>query len=202
MNTDQSLGWESVAQEFQVVRSDVGASLVRTWARKSVPPRGSILDIGCGSGLPITRALVEEGFTVAGIDPSLTLITAFHANFPDAQSACETVEESAFFGETFDAAVAVGLIFLLTEQHQKRAISRIATALPEGGRLLFSAPVERCEWQDTLTGRTSRSLGGEAYEQILLGAGLELVGTLTDEGGNHYYDAKKLINPSWGGRLS
>ena len=45
------------------------------------------------------------------------------------------------------------------------------------------------EWIDTLTGRPSRSLGAERYEQLLHENGLRLVGTDTDEGEDRYYDA-------------
>lgn len=64
MSDDRSEGWDSVAARFVAVRSTSGASLVRSWARAHVPKSGSVLDIGCGSGVPITEALVLEGFEV------------------------------------------------------------------------------------------------------------------------------------------
>jgi hypothetical protein len=52
-------------------------------------------------------------------------------------------------------------------------------------------------WADLLTGRRSVSLGEHAYLQALAAAGLRVVGQLTDEGGNHYYDtARALQEPS------
>ncbi|WP_431469393.1 class I SAM-dependent methyltransferase [Sphingosinithalassobacter sp. LHW66-3] len=189
MPVDRSEGWDAVADRFMAVRSDVGAATVRSWAREKVRPGGAIVDVGCGSGIPITRALAEDGFELFGIDASPALIAAFGREFPNLQHVCEAAQESGFFGRRFDAAVAIGLIFLLAAEDQARLIARIAHALVPGGRFLFTAPREACEWQDMLTGRTSRSLGQAAYARLCDKAGLRLVGGSVDEGGNSYHDA-------------
>jgi hypothetical protein len=33
-----------------------------------IPAGGAVLDIGCGSGLPVAGELIERGFDVAGVD--------------------------------------------------------------------------------------------------------------------------------------
>ena len=49
---------------------------------KRLPRAGSILDIGCGSGRPISRYLIEQGFEVTGVDSSPTLIDICRGRFP------------------------------------------------------------------------------------------------------------------------
>ena len=191
METDKSEGWEEVANEFVAARSTIGAALIRSWARQNVPRRGSVLDVGCGSGVPVAAALIDQGLDVFGVDASATLIAAFRRRFPGAPAACEPAQESAFFHRSFDAAVAIGLLFLLSPADQRRVLGRIAEKLRPGGRLLFTAPRQRCEWNDVLTGRLSCSLGQDAYARALDEAGLMLVGCLTDEGENNYYDTVK-----------
>lgn len=193
VSTDLSEGWDDVADSFMAVRSDIGADLVRSWAREHLPPSASIVDVGCGSGVPISRALIEAGFEVSGIDASPALVEAFRRRFPHAPVACEAAQHSAYFGRTFDAAVAVGLLFLLSEDDQREVIRRVANALRPGGRFLFTAPSQVWEWQDVLTGRRSRSLGAAEYERVLQASGLQLVGCLVDEGENNYYDAIKPL---------
>ena len=83
-------------------------------------------------------------------------------------------------------------MFLLPDDSQRDLLGRMASALKPGGRLLFSAPREVGVWHDLLTGRRSSSLGAEAYRHILAGSGLQLIGDRIDEGGNHYYEARKL----------
>jgi SAM-dependent methyltransferase len=48
-----------------------------------LPPAVSILDIGCGSGEPIARYLLEQGYEVTGADSSAALIDICKNRFPD-----------------------------------------------------------------------------------------------------------------------
>lgn len=185
---DCSNGWNAIAQRFMAERSSAGAEIVRVWCR-ALPEGASVLDLGCGSGVPISETLLEEGCEVFGVDASPALVAAFRHRFPQAQVACEPVEESRFFDRAYDGVVAVGLLFLLAPDAQRALIRRVAAALKPSGRFLFTAPLQSAMWQDTLTGRDSVSLGDEAYRCALDEAGLKVVGEYVDEGGNHFYDA-------------
>ena len=63
--------------------------------------------------MPISQILIGAGFAVSGIDDSPTLLSMFVQRFPQARAACETVQSSTFFGQQFDGAIAVGVMFLL-----------------------------------------------------------------------------------------
>jgi SAM-dependent methyltransferase len=189
---DPSNGYEAVASEFVERReqSSIGVATVRTWAR-SLPSGASILDLGCGHGVPISMALINDGFVIYGVDASPSLTAGFRRRFPHAHVACEAVEDSPFFGRTFDGIVAVGLIFLLPAEVQGDLIRKVARALNSGGRFLFTCPAQACTWTDVLTGRQSLSLGAEEYKAVLSVVGLTLVAEYVDEGNNHYYGACK-----------
>jgi 2-polyprenyl-3-methyl-5-hydroxy-6-metoxy-1,4-benzoquinol methylase len=193
MTTDHSAGWDAVADKFMAVRSEIGATLVRSWARHSLPSSTAILDIGCGSGVPIARALLSDGFPVWGIDASPSLISAYQRHLPDMPAVCEAAQDSAFFGRTFAGVISIGLVFLLNAGDQRKLLGNVASVLEPGGRFLFSAPREVCEWRDTLTGRTSMSLGADIYARHLARVGLSLTDCHSDEGGNNYYDAVKPV---------
>ena len=188
MIDDPSAGWEDVAATFATIRSTVGSDIVKHWSRH-LRPAGTVVDIGCGTGVPISKALVDEGFDVYGIDPSPTLLAAFRKNIPGAKVGCEAAEVSRFFNRRFDGAVAIGLMFLLPEDSQRAVIERVGRALCSDGHFLFSAPRQVCQWNDTLTGRKSLSLGEERYRQLLSDAGCRLVSDYVDEGGNYYFHA-------------
>ena len=193
--TDPSNGYEGVAAEFLAGRgrapsTAIGASAVRDWAR-TLPHGAAVVDLGCGSGLPITKVLVGEGLNVYGIDASPSLVEAFKHNLPDVPVACESVEESLFFKRMFDGVVAWGLIFLLQPEVQRRLIQRIADILMPGGRLLFTSCAESLMWNDAMTGLESRSLGGAEYRRLLSAVGLKVTREYEDEGQNHYFDAFK-----------
>ena len=188
---DASNGYEEFANEFIAARNpDIGADVVRDWARK-LPIGASILDLGCGTGVPISQSLIEGGSGVYGVDASPTMAAEFHRRFPQMSIACEPVETSAFFNRSFDGVVAIGLMFLLPADVQRSLIFKVASTLYPGGHFLFTSPVQACEWDDLITGLGSRSLGEEEYAALLSEAGLVVVGNHQDQGGSHYYDARR-----------
>lgn len=185
---NQNNGWEAVALSFIAARSDIGRDVVRQWA-KGLSSGGEVLDIGCGSGFPIVSTLVDEGLKVFGIDASPTLVSMFRRRFAGAHVACEAVQDSTLFNRTFDGVLAIGLMFLLPEEEQEKLINKVGDALRQGGRFLFSAPRQKCEWEDILTGQRSVSVGEAGYALLLAGAGMQLINIYADEGDNHYFEA-------------
>lgn len=188
---NKSNGYEPLAERFIHTRNPgIGAATVREWS-KALPRGCSILDLGCGHGVPISQALVNEGFALHGVDASPKMIAAFRERFPDAPAECAAVEDSTFFNRTFDAVVACGLLFLLPTDVQAIIIGKVARALNTGGRFLFTSPQEEVQWLDALTRRESTSPGIEAYRKLLDSEGLILVGKEFDEGDNHYFFVAK-----------
>jgi cyclopropane fatty-acyl-phospholipid synthase-like methyltransferase len=188
---DKSNGYEEAAEVFMSSRNPgTGAATVREWSQ-ALPPGSSVLDLGCGHGVPISQVLIEVGLNVYGVDASAKLIAAFRKRFPHAQAECSAAEDSEFFRRTFDGVVAWGMMFLLPADVQGTVIRKVAGTLNPGDKFLFTSPKEPITWRDALTGRKSISLGAESYQQILRTEGLVLVGEQLDEGGNHYYLVSK-----------
>jgi SAM-dependent methyltransferase len=191
---DKSNGYEEIAPIYIAGRgqnvSGIGASVVADWS-KMLPDGAAVLDLGCGTGVPITKVLIERRFNVCGVDGSPSMIAAFRARFPTVPVQCAAIEDSDFFGRTFEGIVAWGLFFLLEPNAQRKLIAKIAAVLPSGGKLLFTAPKQSCTWTDAMTERPSISLGHEAYRNALEADGLSLIGTLLDTGENYYYSAQK-----------
>jgi SAM-dependent methyltransferase len=190
---DHSSGYEGVARQFIEYRrfSDVGASTIRTWAR-SLPSGAEVLDLGCGSGVPISRVLIDEGISVFGVDASPTLCADFRRNVPEAVVTCEPVEESEFYGKRFEGVVAWGFVFLLPAKTQLQLMERVARTLGSSGRFIFTAPSQLCSWTDVMTGRVSQSIGDDAYRAAFAASGLTLAAEYSDEGQNHYYEVARL----------
>ncbi len=192
---DKSNGYEGIATRFIEARGQtvngIGTSSVRNWAQ-ALPPGSTVLDLGCGTGIPISKVLTDEGLTVYGIDASPTLIKAYRQNFQKAHAACEPVEDSLFFNRKFDAIISWGLIFVLSKEAQAELKRKASDALLTGGKLLFTAPYQETEWEDVMTGQYSRSLGEEKYKELLSASGLSLIEEFEDEGENHYFSAVKI----------
>jgi cyclopropane fatty-acyl-phospholipid synthase-like methyltransferase len=192
---DKSNGYEKVATEFLTHREKsniaIGASTVRKWVQ-TLPKNSDVLDLGCGSGIPISKVIMDEGMNVYGIDASVTLCNAFQKNFPNVPVACESIEDSGFFNRKFDAIISWGLVFLLSKEVQEKVINKSAEVLQPGGKFLFTAPSQQIVWKDVMTGHDSLSLGREKYNELLSESGLKLIAEFEDEGENHYYSAIKI----------
>ena len=195
---DRSNGYEAVSKEWLARRGSsaarpnaIGVKEVRKWARTLT--RGcSVIDLGCGPGFPITVLLVEEGLQVFGVDAAPSFVEAFQRNLPGTPIVCESVLESNFFGRTFDAVLAWGLMFLLKADEQHRLIQKFAEILVPGGRLLFTSPPMQVVWADAMTGLESVSLGAEEYRKLLEAVGFSIAVEYEDIGENHYFDAFKV----------
>src|SRR4051794_7104917 len=91
-----------------------------------LPPGASVLDVGCGSGIPLTRFLVESGFDVLAIDSSPAMVEKFRTNLPDTPVVCEQIQRCDLAGRTFDAAISWGVMFHLTPAEQRQAFAKLA----------------------------------------------------------------------------
>ena len=195
MERDKSNGYEGIASIFIKGRGQafngIGTSSVRAWVR-TLAIRSIVLDLGCGTGIPNSRILTDEGMLVYGIDASPTMVNAFQRNFPDRPVLCEAAEESSYFNRNFDAIIAWGLLFLLTREAQETVIQKAATALLVGGKLLFTSPRKEISWKDAMTDQDSRSLGAKRYEELIKASGLSLVDEFEDEGEDHYFNSIKI----------
>ena len=195
--TDPSNGYETVSAEFLAHRGNsrtrsnaIGVNAVREWA-KTLPHGSSVIDLGCGPGVPITVVLVEQGLQVFGVDAAPSFVVAFQHNLPGTPIVCEPVLESSFFNRTFDAVLSIGLMFLLNPEEQHHLIRRIADILVPGGRLLFTSTAKPHVWNDVMTGMKSISLGAEEYRTQLSAVGLTVTSEYEDRGQNHYFEALK-----------
>ena len=194
---DRSNGYETVSDEFLAGRGNgrtrstaIGVKEVRKWAR-TLPRCSSVIDLGCGPGFPITVVLVEEGLQVFGVDAAPSFVEAFQHNLPGTPIVCESVLESRLFDRTFDAALSIGLMFLLKVEEQHRLIGRFANILVPGGCLLFTSTAKPAVWDDAMTGLESLSLGAEEYRRLLEAAGISVAEEYEDVGESHYFDAFK-----------
>ena len=190
---DSAEAYEVHAREFLRTRdnSPIGTHVVAQWSR-NFPTGATVIELACGGGYPITRILNHAGLRLWAVDSSPTLTAAFQFRFPTIPTQCATVQESNFFNRRYDGAIAIGLIFLLSESDQAALISRVSNILVLGGRFLFMAPTQKAHWRDMNTGIKCRSLGQARYEELLGEAGFQILGTFSDRETCNYYDVKKV----------
>jgi SAM-dependent methyltransferase len=162
----------------------------------SLPAGSRVLDIGCGNGLPLTRALLEARHRVLGLDSSPEMLARFRRNLPNASALRATVESCPFRDAVFDGAIAWGVLFHLPLDAQRKAIASVSRVLRDGAPFLFTAG----DVDEGGTGRVGTmhgvefryySLTVDAYRRVLADHRFSLVDFHRDAGDNRYYLARK-----------
>jgi ubiquinone/menaquinone biosynthesis C-methylase UbiE len=161
----------------------------------SIPSGSYVLDIGCGNGIPITRALLNAGHEVVGLDCSSAMLDRFRINCPGVHAVLDTIQNCPFPDSVFDAAVAWGVMFHLKPDDQITAIANVSRILKRNAPFLFtSGDIDGLEpKEDKMNGVTFRyySFSIENYREILERHALTLVDVHQDAGKNTYYMAIK-----------
>jgi SAM-dependent methyltransferase len=170
-------------------------------------PRGArVLDIGCGTGIPLTRVLLDAGHQVLGLDSSARMLNLFRINLPGVPLVRGLVQDGGLADESFDAAIAWGIMFHLTQPEQIKAIAAVSRVLrPEAPFLFTSGDADgRSPLEGTMNGVVFRyySFRKDEYERILNEHGFTLVSVHADHGHNTYYLARRrqrLLREPWAG---
>ena len=117
----------------------------------------SVLDLGCGCGVPATQLLVRR-FRVTGVDISSVQIERARKLVPDARLIPGDMCKVEFKPSEFDAIICLYAIIHVPLAEQRRLLTNISTWLKPGGFLLLSAGHR--EW----TGQESDWLGVDGAE--------------------------------------
>lgn len=140
-------------------------------------PGYSVLDIGCGSGMPIARYLSGRGYAVTGIDSSPEMIGLFQSNVPGAVA--EVADMRALdLGRKYGGLIAWDSFFHLAPDAQRLMfpIFRVHAWQP-GAPLLFTSGPAFGESIGNLEGEPlyHASLGADEYRLLLGQAGFDVV---------------------------
>ena len=105
---------------------------------EGVPAGGAVLDIGCGSGAPIARTLVERGHAVTGVDSAPEMIALARARLAD-QTWIVADMRGLSLGRTFDGVLAWDSFFHLNHDDQRAMFPIFAAHAAPGAALMFTS---------------------------------------------------------------
>lgn len=103
--------------------------------RENVPESAPLLDLGCGHGLPSTRALAER-FAVTGVDVSAKQLERARRNVPKATFIQAEMSTLDFPAQSFDAVTAFYSIIHLPRDEQPELMRSISSWLRPDGYLV------------------------------------------------------------------
>ncbi|KAK6352251.1 hypothetical protein TWF730_009082 [Orbilia blumenaviensis] len=166
-----------------------------------LPPRASVLDIGCGTGKPVASTLAEAGCSVTGIDISGVMVELSRKAVPDGKfEVADMLQYEPPEGTQFDAVLSLLSLFALERKDIEKMAKNWSRWVPAGGILsVGSVAAEDCKPmvqdhhydKDGLCARgiPFRFMGNDitldlftriGWETILSQNGFEIIDTATD----------------------
>jgi SAM-dependent methyltransferase len=137
-------------------------------SRFSHPSQCTILDIGCGTGVPLTRRMAMSGANVVGLDISANMIEKARRNVPNVSFVNGDIV-TIRFDTKFDGVFAWDSLFHIPLDKQEEVIRKIVRWLDTNGVFLFTAGGHEGELVSEMFGLPFyySSLSAEQYEEIL-----------------------------------
>ncbi|MEY9967064.1 ubiquinone/menaquinone biosynthesis C-methylase UbiE [Streptacidiphilus sp. MAP12-16] len=121
---------------------------------RRIPAGSRVLDLGCGSGVPVARDLTAAGVQVTGVDISEVQIRRARDLVPRAEFIRADATTLDFSKDSFDAIVSFYALIHIPLEEQPSLLERVATWLRPGGWFLGTTG------QGAWTGLDDNWLGG------------------------------------------
>lgn len=151
-------------------------------------PGGRVLDIGCGTGEPIARHLIESGVELEGIDSSPSMIEICRRRFPSHSWHVGDMRGLAL-DRRFDGLLAWDSFFHLSMADQRGMFQRFAGHAAPGAVLMFTSGASAGEAIGAYQGEPlyHASLSQDEYRQLLAEHGFTVRQFVEDDVacGNH-----------------
>jgi SAM-dependent methyltransferase len=141
-----------------------------------LPEDPTVLDIGCGTGVPVARYLMERRCQVTGVDASSAMISRCLELFPERTWHLADMRRLAL-GCTFDGILAWDSFFHLTQDDQRRMFPIFRRHAAAGAALMFTSGPSAGEAIGSFEGEPlfHASLDTDEYRLLLHDNGFEVV---------------------------
>jgi SAM-dependent methyltransferase len=155
------------------------ALIERAWLDRFLgllPAGATVLDIGCGPGVPIARYFRDRGCAVTGVDAAPEMLALFRQNLPGVAAHLADMRRLALDG-TFDGLIAWDSFFHLTQADQRLMFPVFRRHAAAGAALMFTSGPSHGEAIGQLKGEPlyHASLAGQEYRALLAEQGFEVV---------------------------
>jgi len=173
-------GYDSLGQEYLAwasgIRDDPRERMLEAFSAR-MAPGARVLDLGCGAGLPSTKALARQ-FVMTGVDISGAQVEAARRNVPEASFIQGDIGRIDFPAGSFDGVTALYAISHLPREEHGQLFQRIARWLVPGGLFLATLGAEDSpDWTGEWLGRPMffSAYDADTNRRLLTDAGFELL---------------------------
>lgn len=165
---------------------DRGKRLVeRAWMerfRAAMSKSATVLDLGCGSGEPVARFLIEAGHRVTGVDSSPTLIDLCRSRFPAHEWIVADMRDLRL-DRRFGGIIAWNSFFHLTPDDQRAMWGVFRAHAEPGAALMFTSGPAAGEAIGEYQGEAlyHASLDPADYEKLARAYGFDVVSYVPED---------------------
>jgi SAM-dependent methyltransferase len=133
-----------------------------------LPPQPSVLDIGCGSGEPMSRYLIDRGCNITGVDSAPEMIAMCRERYPR-QTWHVADMRTLSLDHTFDGILAWDSFFHLCHDDQRRMFPVFRAHAASSAALMFTSGPTHGEAIGDFEGEPlyHASLDGAEYRALL-----------------------------------
>jgi SAM-dependent methyltransferase len=184
--------YDKVGSTYDTMRSNVGVKDIL----HEVNVLGNdikVLDLGCGTGHPIAKAVSPIVKEYCGIDNSQPMLDAYIKNIQNADCKLLDMPDVNQIQGKWDFIFSWGAICHLPIEFQKKTMAAVSRLLKPEGRFLFTGGKEAGE----CTGNVGKytvyhySMGRSAYMEFFMEQNMEFIEALFSEGDFYVYKFKK-----------
>ncbi|WUD73447.1 class I SAM-dependent methyltransferase [Streptomyces sp. NBC_00510] len=147
--TGQAEGFDAIGDRYdEAFPHKEGQVAAGEWLLAQLPAGSRVLDLGCGTGLPTCRQLVEAGHEVTGVDLSAGMLSLARRHVPRATFLQADIADLRAGGRhgpdgpgdpgRFDAAVAFFSLLMLPRAEIPLALRSVHDLLLPGGMFTLS----------------------------------------------------------------
>jgi ubiquinone/menaquinone biosynthesis C-methylase UbiE len=140
------IGYDSIAEQYLAQKhvDDLMTLTALEEMMHGLPKRASVLDLGCGAGVPVTQWLAQQ-CEVTGVDVSARQLSLARRHVPAATFIKADMSELDVPAGSFDAVVAFYSIIHVPRIEQPALLNRIYGWLRPGGSFLATWAIN--EWE-------------------------------------------------------
>lgn len=144
-----------------------------------LPDQSEVLDLGCGAGIPIAQTLAKK-HRVTGVDISQKMLDMSKVAVPGGRFICSDITDVRFADASFDAVLAIFVLFHLPREEHGEIFQRIYSWLRPGGYFLatLTESARGPYTKDDFFGMPMywSYFGWEEYRECLRDAGFAILG--------------------------
>ncbi|WP_166204696.1 methyltransferase domain-containing protein [Bradyrhizobium septentrionale] len=149
---------------------------------KALPAAADVLDLGCGSGVPVARHMAEHGLRVTGVDASPTFIALCRERLPEHEFVVGDMR-SLRLARRFDGVLAWDSFFHLTPDDQRGMFDVFARHAGPSAVLMFNSGPHHGESIGEYRGDPlyHASLEPDEYMALLDGIGFDVIAHVVED---------------------